>query len=110
MRMGTKVEMTEQVWVVVEDDDGSVAARGSIVVVRNKLHEAPYAYIEDVFTEPQHRGKGLFTAVMERLILEALHRDCYKIVATSRAARTDVHARYVKLGFADYGKEFRLDL
>jgi GNAT superfamily N-acetyltransferase len=109
MQIGTTVELTEQVWVLIRDDDGTIAARGSIVIVRNKLHEEPYAYVEDIFTEPQHRGKGLFTLVMERLVVEARLRDCYKIVATSRHARADVHARYAKLGFADHGKEFRLD-
>ncbi len=110
MHIGTTVAATPHVWVIIRDDAGNEMARGSIVIIRNKLHVRPYAYVEDVFTQPAYRGQGLFHDVMRALLQEAKDRDCYKVVATSRYSRPDVHARYMKLGFTDHGKEFRMDL
>jgi len=35
---------------------------------------------------------------------------CYKLVATSRASRPRVHELYERLGFENYGVEFRMNL
>jgi GNAT superfamily N-acetyltransferase len=110
MHIRTTVEPASQIWVIIRDDAGNEMARGSIMLVRNKLYPRPYAYVEDVFTQPAYRSQGLFHDVMRALIDEAKARDCYKIVAGSRTARPKVHALYLGLGFADHGKEFRMDL
>jgi hypothetical protein len=42
------------------------------------------------------------------VIGEARHRGCYKLVATSRRERAAAHALYRRLGFEEWGREFRL--
>lgn len=110
MHIGTTTETVHQIWVIIRNDAGDEMARGSIVLMRNKLHRRPYAYVEDVFTQPEYRGQGLFHDVMRALIDEAKARKCYKIVAGSRSSRTNVHVLYRGLGFREHGKEFRMEL
>jgi GNAT superfamily N-acetyltransferase len=64
--------------------------------------------MEDVFVDESFRRKGYGTAVIKILIEEASKR-CYKLIATSRYSREKVHDLYKKLGFDDYGLEFRMN-
>jgi GNAT superfamily N-acetyltransferase len=89
---------------------GKVIGRAYLYVMTNGLHERPFGLMEDVFVEPEYRGGEIGTALVKRVITEAKRRKCYKIVATSRHARGRVHEMYVRLGFADHGREFRMDL
>ena len=45
-----------------------------------------------------------------KIIAEAKKLNCYKIVATSRYERTGVHKLYEKLGFENFGIEFKMYL
>ncbi len=89
---------------------GKVVGRAYLYVMTNDLHEQPFGLMEDVFVEEEHRGGEIGTALVKRVIAEAKRLTCYKLVATSRHARGRVHDMYLRLGFADYGKEFRIDL
>ncbi|HTM67688.1 MAG TPA: GNAT family N-acetyltransferase [Candidatus Binatia bacterium] len=88
---------------------GKIVGRAFLYVLWNKLHDRPFGFMEDVFVEPEHRGGSVGTALVQRVISEARRRGCYKLVATSRHEREKVHALYLKLGFKDQGKEFRID-
>jgi GNAT superfamily N-acetyltransferase len=85
-------------------------ARISIVYIKNDLHDEPYALIEDLYVDEDYRGKGYARQLFEAAIEEAKKSGSYKIIATSRYSREKVHDFYLRLGFKDYGKEFRLDL
>jgi N-acetylglutamate synthase-like GNAT family acetyltransferase len=91
--------------------DGKVVARGRIYFLENDLgHNAPVGYIEDVYVEEGYRKNGYGKQIVEALIEEAKKAGCYKIIGCSRYSREKVHSFYEKMGFKDYGKEFRLDL
>lgn len=81
-----------------------------LYVMYNDLHEEPFGFLENVFVNEEHRGKGIGTKLIENAISEARRQNCYKLVGTSRYGRPEVHALYEKIGFKDYGKEFRMDL
>ncbi len=85
-------------------------AHAYLYIMRNDLHDEPFGLVEDVFVEETRRGMGHGTRLLKKLVKEARKEGCYKIVATSRRARKAVHRWYKKLGFKDYGVEFRLDL
>jgi GNAT superfamily N-acetyltransferase len=85
-------------------------ARAYLYVMANDLHEKPFGLLEDVFVAESERGGGLGTALVNAVIEAAREARCYKVVATSRASRPKVHALYERLGFANYGLEFRLNL
>jgi len=84
--------------------------RAYLYVMANDLHEEPFGLLEDVFVAESERGSGLGTALVNEVIRAARDAGCYKLVATSRASRPKVHELYERLGFANYGLEFRLNL
>lgn len=85
-------------------------ARAYLYVMTNDLHDAPFGLLEDVFVAESERGSGLGTALVNEVIAAAREAGCYKLVATSRASRPKVHELYERLGFENYGIEFRMNL
>lgn len=90
--------------------DGKDVGRAYLYIMANDLHKEPFGFMEDVFVEEEYRKHGIGTKLVEELVAEAKRRGCYKIVATSRHSRPKVHDLYLKLGWKDHGKEFRVDL
>jgi GNAT superfamily N-acetyltransferase len=92
----------------VEEDDKEIG-RAYLYIMRNDLHSRPFGLMEDVFVDESCRGKGIGTKLVKRIIEKAKEMKCYKLIATSRYSRPKVHELYGKLGFKDYGKEFRIN-
>lgn len=92
------------------EKDGKEVARAFLYLMGNDLHKRPFGLMEDVFIEESLRGKGYGTKIVEELIKTAKERRCYKLIATSRHERDGVHELYKRLGFEDWGKEFRMNL
>ena len=90
--------------------EGIEIARARVYFLHNDLHEHPFALLEDVFVQEAFRSQGYGAKIVQSAIEEAKKAGCYKIIGTSRNARKEVHEFYTKLGFQDYGKEFRMDL
>ena len=90
--------------------DKKEVARAYLFLMWNSLHQAPFGLLEDVYVDEAMRGSGLGTEIVNAVVAEAKDRGCYKLVATSRYARPKVHELYVRIGFKDHGKEFRIDL
>ncbi len=89
--------------------DGKEIARANLYILKNDLHEEPFGFMEDVFIDENFRSQGLGTKLIEELIKTAKQNNCYKLIGTSRQSRVKVHALYARLGFKDWGKEFRMD-
>ncbi len=85
-------------------------ARAYLYVMTNDLHTEPFGLLEDVFVDESQRGSGLGAALVQEVIAAARAAGCYKLIATSRASRPKVHELYERLGFENYGLEFRMSL
>ncbi len=109
MEIRSKEIPVRQIQFFVEES-GRVIARSSLLLGRNDLHDEPFGLLEDVFVSEEARGKGLGNALVKKVIEEARRLGCYKLIATSRLSRPNVHEWYKRLGFTEYGLEFRLDL
>ncbi|MEM5875494.1 MAG: GNAT family N-acetyltransferase [Candidatus Aenigmatarchaeota archaeon] len=96
--------------IVAKDEYGKEIGRCFIFLIKNDLHEEPYALLEDVFVLEEYRSKGIGTELVKRAIELAKEKNCYKILATSRFEREYIHKWYEKLGFKRFGYEFRMDL
>jgi GNAT superfamily N-acetyltransferase len=106
----TKQSITGQgVRFSVKDGDKEIG-RAYLYLLTNDLHEAPFGFLEDVMIEEAYRNQGIGQKLIPEIMKEAKERGCYKLIGTSRYEREGVHKFYEKLGFKDYGKEFRLDL
>ena len=78
--------------------------------VENDLHPGQwFGLLEDVSVDESVRGRGHATALVRHVMEEARRRKCYKLIATSRDERTRVHDLYRRLGFEEWGREFRLN-
>jgi len=84
--------------------------RAFLYIIYNNLHPGAYAYLEDVFVEEKFRREGVGIKILRTAQEEAMNRGCYKLVATSRFSRRDVHEFYERFGFKRHGVEFRMDL
>ncbi len=90
--------------------EGKEIARVRLYFIENDLHGKPYALVEDLFVQEEFRGQSLGSKLMQAAIEEAKKQGCYKILATSRNEREKVHEFYRKLGFEEWGKEFRMEI
>ncbi|OGI74361.1 hypothetical protein A2737_01845 [Candidatus Nomurabacteria bacterium RIFCSPHIGHO2_01_FULL_41_71] len=95
---------------IIAEENGSVLGWAYLYIIFNEQGKGPYGFLEDVFVNEENRGKGIGTQLVQAVIAEAKKIKCYKIVGTSRYERPEVHAMYTKLGFKDYGKEFKMYL
>ncbi len=109
MKISTSPVAATGVKFVIEQD-GRIAGRAYLYVMSNDLHPEPFGFLEDVFVEPEFRGRAFATSLIHQVIDEAKRRGCYKLVACSRHERVAVHRLYLSLGFQEHGSEFRLDL
>lgn len=92
------------------EEDGKEVGRAFLYILKNDLHPEPSGFMEDVFVEEEFRRQGIGRKLVQAVIAEARARGCYKLLATSRHERPEVHEFYKKFGFRDYGLEFRTDL
>ena len=91
-------------------DNNKQIGRVFLYILKNDLHQHPFGFMEDLFLEEEFRSKGNGQKLVQAVMEEAKKQGCYKLIGTSRYEREKVHDFYKKLGFKDYGKEFRLDL
>jgi GNAT superfamily N-acetyltransferase len=108
MNIQSEEKTSRAIQFFIKEDDIEVA-RASLYLISNDLHAEPYGLLEDVFVEETLRGKGLATELVNAVIVRAKEEGCYKLVGQSRYGREHVHALYLKLGFKDHGKNFRMD-
>ena len=95
--------------IVLRDAEQNQLGRASLVVIYNESNVRPYGLLEDVFVRERTRGQGIGRKLIDAIVQMAQRENCYKLIATSRYSRPKVHELYSKLGFADHGREFRMD-
>jgi GNAT superfamily N-acetyltransferase len=90
--------------------DKKEVGRAYLYLLKNDLHSQPFGLLEDVFVDSGYRGTGVANELLAAVMAEA-KGSCYKLIATSRndGTRTTVHEWYTRLGFVDYGTEFRIN-
>lgn len=90
-------------------ENGQTLGRAYLYLLKNDLHEAPFGFLEDVFVEEKHRSRGIGSQLIKAVIAEAKTRGCYKLICTARHEKQATHSFYLKFGFTDHGKEFRIN-
>src|SRR3989338_3999229 len=84
---------------VLAQEEGKILGSAYLYIMFNDLHKEPFGFLENVFVNEEHRGKGIGTKLLETTIAEAKKQNCYKIICTSRYENSEVHRLYDKLGF-----------
>ncbi len=110
MEVIKKIEKKAYAIKIYFEDTQKKVGRVTLYVLYNELHEQPFGYMEDLFVDEEFRGQGVGQKLVEALVAAAKEEGCYKILFTSRDGRDGLHAWYEKLGFKNWGREFRMDL
>lgn len=87
---------TKVIFVVAKD--GPKVVGMAIAYLVEKLGKT-IGYVEDVVVNETHRGQGIGTKLMERIMEEARGAHVYYLYLTSRNGRTAANALYQKIGF-----------
>lgn len=80
-----------------------------LYILRTDPEKKPYGLIGRVFIDEGYRRQGMGTKLIRKMLVEARRQKCYKVILTCRQSNLQVHRFYKKLGFKDWGKEFRID-
>jgi len=91
------------------EEDGKEVGVVYLYIIYNSVHKEPCGFLEYVIIDDAYQGKGIGTELVQEVIKEAKERGCYKLIACSRAGKDKIHKWYEKLGFKNYGLEFRMD-
>jgi GNAT superfamily N-acetyltransferase len=87
--------------LLVAEQDGKIVASCYLNVIPNMTRGAkPYAIIENVITDSQHRQQGIGKLLITHAAELAWAAHCYKIVLTTSRKDPAVHAFYQRCGFA----------
>jgi GNAT superfamily N-acetyltransferase len=80
--------------------DDAVVATCTLIVIPNLTRGGtPYALIENVVTDAQHRKRGYGKAVLEAAMSAAWRHDCYKVMLLTGLKDPATLAFYEDVGF-----------
>jgi GNAT superfamily N-acetyltransferase len=91
--------------LLVADVDGGVVATAYLNVIPNLTRSAaPYAVIENVVVDVDHRRSGIGRRLIAAALERAWGQGCYKVTLTTGAQRTENHAFYRACGLSTGAK------
>ena len=95
----------EKYHVIVEEIDGVPVSSCTCLIVPNLTRGVrPYAFVENVVTHADHRGKGYATACLDYAKALAQQADCYKIMLMTGSKDPATLNLYRKAGYTDTDK------
>lgn len=86
--------------LIAHDGDTPVATVTLIIVPNMTRQGAPYAFIENVVTHADHRGRGHAKALLAAAEARAWDAGCYRIMIISGNHNTTAHSAYAAAGYA----------
>lgn len=67
--------------IIVDEEDGMIVSSVTCLIVRNLTHgPRPYAWVENVVTHSDYRGKGFATKCLDYAKELAKRENCYRLV------------------------------
>lgn len=86
--------------VFVAEDRGGIAATCTLITAPNLLRGGRrHAFLENVVTHPELRGRGFGKSVVQTALAHAWAMDCHHVLMQSGRKDLRVHAFYEGLGF-----------
>ncbi|MEA4862988.1 MAG: GNAT family N-acetyltransferase [Victivallaceae bacterium] len=91
--------------VLVAEEDGKPVSTCVVVIIPNLTHgQQPYAFIENVATDPDYRNRGFGTAVLNHAREIAEAANCFKIMLMTGSKRDSVLNFYEHAGYNRHDK------
>lgn len=76
-----KIVFDENYHIIVVEEDGKIVSSCTCVIIPNLTRgPRPYAWVENVVTHADYRGKGLATKCLDYAKELAIRENCYRIV------------------------------
>lgn len=76
-----KIVSDENYHIIVVEEDGKIVSSCTCVIIPNLTRgPRPYAWVENVVTHADYRGKGLATKCLDYAKELAVRENCYRIV------------------------------
>ena len=95
---------------VAQNETNTIVGSYALLVMHNLAHRGtPSAIAEDVVVSTAHQRQGIGRALMAHALQQARAAGCYKLALSSNARRTEAHAFYRSLGFAQHGLSFLIE-
>lgn len=104
------VELTKDLWerlvndpdyhLIVAEEDGRLVSTCTCVIIPNITHgPRPYAWVENVVTHPDYRGRGLATACLDFAKQTAIRENCYRLVLMTGSKLPSTLRFYERAGY-----------
>ena len=95
--------------LLVAETDGTVQGSIVLVIVPNfSYRNRPFAVIENVIVDGEHRRHGIGAALMAQAAAVARDAGCYKVMLSSNRQRPEAHRFYGRLGYVQTHEAFHL--
>lgn len=86
--------------IIVCEADGKLVSSCVCVIIPNLTRNIrPYAFVENVVTHADHRGKGYATACLNYAKDLAVKADCYKMMLLTGSKNAGTLSFYKKAGY-----------
>ncbi|MBQ5330413.1 MAG: GNAT family N-acetyltransferase [Oscillospiraceae bacterium] len=86
--------------LLVNEIDGQIVSSCVCVIIPNLTRNVrPYAFVENVVTRADHRGKGLATECLDYAKKIAEQENCYKMMLLTGSKKPETLRFYEKAGY-----------
>ena len=86
--------------LIVNEVDGRIASSCVCVIIPNLTRNVrPYAFVENVVTHTDFRGRGLASECLEYARQIAQQYNCYKMMLLTGSRKKETHDFYQKNGY-----------
>lgn len=86
--------------IIVAEDEGKIVSSCVCVIIPNLTHEQrPYAFVENVITDENYRGKGIATACLDYAKEISLKENCYKMMLLTGSKKESTLEFYRRAGY-----------
>ncbi|MCL6612592.1 MAG: GNAT family N-acetyltransferase [Peptococcaceae bacterium] len=87
-------------YIIVGKIDNAIISSCTLIIVPNLTHnQRPYALVENVITDEQHRNKGYATEILNYAKQIAVDNHCYKIMLLTGSKKESTLNFYRKAGY-----------
>jgi len=104
-RVFAKILDSDHLHLFVAEEHGRVVATCYLNLIPNLTRNAaPYAIIENVVTDKDHRNQGIGKSIVQCALAYAWEAGCYKVMLQTGSRRASTHAFYRTCGFSGTDK------
>jgi ribosomal protein S18 acetylase RimI-like enzyme len=88
----------------------TVIGSAQLYIITDDRHPAPVGNVQNVWTHPEYRGRGIARKIMEALHETARQLGCSELILTSNPSRIPARSLYISMGYEVVTDGFKLVL